>query len=75
VYEVASTPSPRSPILSDVLPLDSDFLFPTGTLIVLLVLLMMLVVFGVLIAWLLRLLIGRRETARQGQTGDDPSRQ
>jgi hypothetical protein len=66
--------TPRPPILSDVLALESNFLIPTATLTVLLVLLMMLVVFGGLIAWLLSFFIGRRETAPQGQTGNDPSR-
>jgi hypothetical protein len=61
-------------IPTDVQPLESNFLIPNGTLIVLLVLLMMLVVFAVLFAWLLRFLIARRDTAPQGQTGNDPSR-
>lgn len=62
------------PILSDVLPLESDFLIPTGTLIVLLVILTMLVVLGVSIALLIRFLVVRRDTAPRGQTGSDPSR-
>jgi hypothetical protein len=55
-------------------PLESDVLVPTGSLIVLFALLVMLVVFGAVIVLLLRFLVGRRETGRQGQEGNDSSR-